>query len=143
MTAPEPHDAWWTIHSSVVQEMLRRAFHGEDPDLLYVELIANSRIEPVDNASESGAVLHQPHVEPCDRADCRHTRRLLAQSCLDLDEATEIIVDLTNQACSTADGLDSMAISAYAEAIDYLAKRGIVEIDHQAGRRVTARWVQR
>ena len=49
MTAPEPHDAWWTIHSSVVQEMLRRAFHGEDPDLLYVELIANSRIEPVDN----------------------------------------------------------------------------------------------
>lgn len=44
-----PHDAWWTIHSSVVQEMLRRAFHGEDPDLLYVELIANSRIEPVDN----------------------------------------------------------------------------------------------
>ena len=49
MTAPEPHDAWWTIHSSVVQEMLRRAFHGEDPDLLYVELIANSRIEPVEN----------------------------------------------------------------------------------------------
>jgi hypothetical protein len=91
------------------------------------------------------ASLHQPHVEPCDRADCRHTRRLLAQSCplVDLDEATEIIVDLTNQACSTADGLDSMAISAYAEAIDYLAKRGIVEIDHQAGRRVTARWVQR
>lgn len=89
--------------------------------------------------------LHQPHVEPCDRADCRHTRRLLAQSCplVDLDEATEIIVDLTNQACSTADGLDSMAISAYAEAIDYLAKRGIVEIDHQAGRRVTARWVVR
>ena len=89
--------------------------------------------------------LHQPHVELCDRADCRHTRRLLAQSCplVDLDEATEIIVDLTNQACSTADGLDSMAISAYAEAIDYLAKRGIVEIDHQAGRRVTARWVQR
>ena len=42
-------DAWWTIHSSVVQEMLCRAFHGEDPDLLYVELIANSRIEPVDN----------------------------------------------------------------------------------------------
>jgi hypothetical protein len=42
-------DAWWAIHSSVVQEMLRRAFHGEDPDLLYVELIANSRIEPVDN----------------------------------------------------------------------------------------------
>ena len=27
--------------------------------------------------------------------------------------------------------------------LDYLAKRGIVEIDHQAGRRVTARWVQR
>ena len=49
MTAPEPHDAWWTIRLSVIQEMLRRAFHGEDPDLLYVELIANSRIEPVDN----------------------------------------------------------------------------------------------
>ncbi len=48
MTAPA-HDAWWTIHSSVIQEMLRRAFQGDDPDLLYVELIANSRIEPVDN----------------------------------------------------------------------------------------------
>jgi len=103
-------------------------------------------LPPADNDNGDHQLdLHQPHVEPCDRADCRHTRRLLAQSCplVDLDEPTEIIVDLTNQACSTADGLDSMAISAYAEAIDYLAKRGIVEIDHQAGRRVTARWVQR
>lgn len=67
----------------------------------------------------------------------------LAVQLIDLDEATEIIADLTNQACSTDGGLDSMAISAYAEAIDYLAKRGMVKIDRRAGRRVTARWVER
>ena len=89
--------------------------------------------------------MSDPTEAPCGRDECRHMRQLLAQSCplVDLDEATEIIVDLTTQACATDGGLDSMAISAYAEAIDYLAKRGIVEIDHQAGRRVTARWVQR
>ena len=39
---PEPHDAWWVIHSSVLLDALKRAAAGEDPDLLYVELIANS-----------------------------------------------------------------------------------------------------
>lgn len=46
------HDAWWTIHSSVIQDMLRRAHEGENPDLLYVELIANSDTEPVENRDE-------------------------------------------------------------------------------------------
>jgi hypothetical protein len=82
--------------------------------------------------------------DPCERPDCRHHRQLLAQSCplTDLDEATKIIINLVNQACSFPGGLDSMGISDYAEAIDYLAKRGFVEIDHQAGRYVTARWIK-
>lgn len=89
--------------------------------------------------------MSDPTETPCGRDECRHMRQLLAQSCplIDLDDATEIIADLTNQACSTDGGLDSMAISAYAEAIDYLAKRGMVKIDRRAGRRVTARWVER
>lgn len=41
----ETHDAWWAIHASVIQQMMRRAADGENPDLLYVELIANSRSE--------------------------------------------------------------------------------------------------
>ena len=49
---PGPHDAWWTIHSFVIQEMLQRAFDGEDPGLLYVEMIANSRIERPGDADE-------------------------------------------------------------------------------------------
>jgi hypothetical protein len=68
MTAPEPHDAWWTIHSSVVQEMLRRAFHGEDPDLLYVELIANSRIG-FTSATTTGLWSASDGGEPVDNDD--------------------------------------------------------------------------
>lgn len=39
------HDAWWVIHSEVLQDALARAHAGEDPEILYVELIANSNTE--------------------------------------------------------------------------------------------------
>ena len=40
-TAPR-HDAWWVVHADVLRSMLDRARAGEDPGVLYVELIANS-----------------------------------------------------------------------------------------------------
>lgn len=46
--ASEKHDAWWTIHSHTIQEVLHRAFWGEDPEMLYLELIANSEKEEVE-----------------------------------------------------------------------------------------------
>lgn len=46
----DSHNAWWSIHSSIIQQMLRRAHQGEDPELLYIELIANSDSEPVENS---------------------------------------------------------------------------------------------
>ena len=36
------HDAWWVVHADVLRSMLDRARAGEDPGVLYVELIANS-----------------------------------------------------------------------------------------------------
>jgi len=38
----DEHDAWWTIHSSDFMAAMRRAHAGEDPDLLYIEYVANS-----------------------------------------------------------------------------------------------------
>lgn len=46
------HDAWWTIHSSAIQELLHRAHWGENPELLYVELNANSEDDTVKNDNE-------------------------------------------------------------------------------------------
>jgi hypothetical protein len=42
--------AWWSISGDALLEVLRRAHDGEDPDLLYAELYANSEIEePTDD----------------------------------------------------------------------------------------------
>lgn len=38
-------DAWWVIHSSELNTALHRAHRGEDPELLYMELYANSETE--------------------------------------------------------------------------------------------------
>jgi hypothetical protein len=35
-------DSWWSIHGETLMESLRRAHDGEDPDLIYAELYANS-----------------------------------------------------------------------------------------------------
>ena len=36
---------WWCISGEALVALLRRAAAGEDPDLLYAEAYANSRIE--------------------------------------------------------------------------------------------------
>lgn len=37
---------WWAISGEHLLSALRRAADGEDPDMLYAELYANSDIEP-------------------------------------------------------------------------------------------------
>jgi hypothetical protein len=36
---------WWAISGQQLLDALRRAYNGEDPDLVYAELYANSEIE--------------------------------------------------------------------------------------------------
>lgn len=61
------------------------------------------------------------------------------------DECLDLLIDVVNQACSHRDCphdeeyLDTMALSAYADAIRYLAKRGKVTIITDHGRRVIAK----
>ena len=64
-----------------------------------------------------------------------------------MNEELTLIIDLVNQACSTRDCehsdyyLDSMALTVYADAIRYLAKKGAVHIVSDIGRRVIAKWI--
>lgn len=37
-----PAEQWWSINGQEIMNMLERAKEGESPDLLYLELIANS-----------------------------------------------------------------------------------------------------
>jgi hypothetical protein len=39
------HDAWWTIHGEELGEMLARAYSGENPHALYLEMYANAEHE--------------------------------------------------------------------------------------------------
>lgn len=36
---------WWTISGAALMAALHRAHNGEDPDLVYAELYANSEVE--------------------------------------------------------------------------------------------------
>jgi len=38
-------DSWWTIHGETIMEALKRAANGEDPDMIYAELYANSELD--------------------------------------------------------------------------------------------------
>jgi hypothetical protein len=38
----EPKDQWWVINGGELMRALKRAAEGEDPDLMYLELEANS-----------------------------------------------------------------------------------------------------
>jgi len=53
----------------------------------------------------------------------------------------DILADVINQACCHEGGLDSMALSAYADGIRLLAEYGRVRIIEEYGRRVIAEWV--
>lgn len=37
-------ESWWSISGIALMEMLVRVKNGEDPDLVYMELYANSKI---------------------------------------------------------------------------------------------------
>lgn len=59
------------------------------------------------------------------------------------DEAIELLLDTTLQGCDIGGGvIDSGYLSSYADALRFLATHGLVEIQHEAGRRVIARLVQ-
>ena len=65
----------------------------------------------------------------------------------DFNEVVEVLCDVINQACGIDDKertheLDSGALSAYADGIRLLDKLGKVEMVHQAGRRVLAKWIK-
>jgi len=47
VTNDEEYDAlgWWCICGADLLSMLRRCANGEDPDLVYAEAYANSKIE--------------------------------------------------------------------------------------------------
>lgn len=40
--------SWWVIASDILLEMFQRARNGEDAEMLYLELIANSSTEQVE-----------------------------------------------------------------------------------------------
>lgn len=42
---PEVKWAWWCIYGEELMKLLRRAHDGEDPDMLYAEAYANSKVE--------------------------------------------------------------------------------------------------
>lgn len=39
-------DQWWSISGEDLMAMLRQVADGEDPDIVYAEAYANSRVEP-------------------------------------------------------------------------------------------------
>lgn len=56
MSAPEP-SGWWAISGEALMTALNRAHSGEDPDMVYMELYANSDIEDpksLDTGDEDG-----------------------------------------------------------------------------------------
>jgi len=72
----------------------------------------------------------------------------LALAQADLTQALDVLSDVVGQACQAIvqeEGidLDSCALSAYRDGIRFLAAAGRVEIVHQVGRRVLAKWVRR
>ena len=55
------------------------------------------------------------------------------------------LIDMVNQHCSQCDGeyLDSMALSANADAMRLLAKLGVIEITKEYGRRVIGQFTEK
>jgi hypothetical protein len=41
--------SWWTISGQALMDALRRVEEGETPDLVYLELLANSDVEDYRN----------------------------------------------------------------------------------------------
>jgi hypothetical protein len=57
----------------------------------------------------------------------------------ELKDCQELLFEVLNQACRQDTGeFDSMALSAYADGLRYLAKHNIIDINCEYGRRVIA-----
>jgi len=41
-------DRWWVIHEDTIIDALRRCADGEDPDIMLIELTANSELGGTD-----------------------------------------------------------------------------------------------
>jgi hypothetical protein len=59
------------------------------------------------------------------------------------DALRDALMEAVQQACYHKDGeVDSMALSAYADALRLLATAGLFTITHEVGRRVIGRWTE-
>lgn len=45
---PADGGPWWVIHEDEIVAALRKCAAGEDPDIVYIELMANSTYEEVE-----------------------------------------------------------------------------------------------
>ncbi len=48
MTEAAVELGWWVLHGQALLDGLRRCHAGEDPEIVYTEMYANSRVEQVD-----------------------------------------------------------------------------------------------
>ena len=39
---------WWVVNGAVLLDALRQCYRGENPDMIYAELYANSKVERPD-----------------------------------------------------------------------------------------------
>lgn len=50
MTTDEPtKEVWWVLEKDMLIAMMYRAKYGEEPDMLYIELIANANTVEVED----------------------------------------------------------------------------------------------
>jgi hypothetical protein len=69
-------------------------------------------------------------------------KALLARKDEALRWVDDILVNVLDQACGSDEGkVDSRALSFYADALRYLAKRGRFKIQHEAHRRIIGRFI--
>lgn len=47
-----PRETWWVVEHSELRSVLIRASRGEDPEMLLMELAANSDSETIDRSGE-------------------------------------------------------------------------------------------
>ncbi len=69
-------------------------------------------------------------------AKLKEENKLLEQDIIELNR------EIVSQNCTCSDGLDGMAISTNAEAMRFLADKGIITIEKEYGRRVIGKWTE-
>jgi len=48
-----PAEQWWAINGQVILDAMHRCYEGEDPELMYLELIANSETDEVEETDDA------------------------------------------------------------------------------------------